>query len=157
MQQFAEQYAALEREVQELTSALCAESCALCSSCCCRADLCEEALNSPFLSMLHRRDFLDSDAYGFLSETGCVLDAGRPPVCYEFFCDELLNNFDERQCDMLRKLGALPMHAGLIDDDLHIADLNSFARIDFSKLNQQLDDAFATLEEIKNFFGVVTA
>ncbi|MCC7299484.1 MAG: hypothetical protein IT583_00185, partial [Verrucomicrobia bacterium] len=83
-------YKELERDVQELVSAQCRDVCALCTACCCRADLCEEALESPFLHAAHGRDELESDRYGFLTETGCSLEIGRPPVCYEFFCDELM-------------------------------------------------------------------
>lgn len=153
-----EEYAGLEREVQELVSAQCRDVCELCTSCCCRADLCEEALESPFLSLLHRQAELESDAYGFLTETGCALEIGRPPVCYEFFCDELLDaQPDELHCNVLRILGRLPSYAGKNAlGNTHLAEIMQEEELDhlaFHRLGKQLQNAREALDCIRDFYS----
>ncbi len=153
-----EEYAELERGVQELVNAQCREVCALCTACCCRADLCEEALESPFLRLLHSRDDLESDRYGFLTETGCALELGRPPVCYEFFCAELLaDQPDDLQRDLLRILGRLPAHAGQNargDAPLaEIMDEEELEQIRFQALEKQLQESFQALEILRTFYN----
>lgn len=150
-------YLELEHGVQELIREQCGASCALCTAFCCRADLCEEALESPFLCALHGRTELDSDAYGFRTESGCALTAGRPPVCYEFFCDDLLaDQPDEAHRDALRKLGRLPGHAGeRACEGAALAELRQASqlhRLEFHRLGQQLDEAQEALETLREFF-----
>lgn len=153
-----EEYAELERGVQELIRAQCGPVCGLCTvACCCRADICEEAMESPFLRLLHRRTGLESDAYGFLTESGCTLPAGRPPVCYEFFCEELLENLpDNLHRRMLRTLGALPMHAGQDpSSDTHLVEIineEELEHLSFQRLEKQMQESFQCLEIVQAFF-----
>jgi hypothetical protein len=151
-------YAALERGVQELTVSLCRDGCELCTACCCRADICEEALDSPFLRLLHQRDELESDAYGFLTQTGCALEIGRPPVCYEFFCEDLLAaQPDDLHRDLLRILGQLPNHAGHnARGDAHLVEIMHAEELDqlaFQRLEKQMQESFQALEILQGFFN----
>ncbi|HPR83623.1 MAG TPA: hypothetical protein PLD51_07175 [Pontiellaceae bacterium] len=153
-----EEYAALERGVQELVSAQCREVCELCTACCCRADLCEEALESPFLCAVHGKDELDSDRYGFLTETGCALETGRPPVCYEFFCDELqAAQPDELHRSVLLILGRLPAYAGeKAHGDAHLAEIMQAEELDhlaFQRLEKQMQNAREALDCIRAFYN----
>jgi hypothetical protein len=153
-----EEYAELERGVQELVNAQCREACELCTACCCRADLCEEALESPFLRLLHSRDELESDRYGFLTETGCALELGRPPVCYEFFCAELLAaQPDDLQRDLLRILGRLPTYAGQnaygSASLAEIMDKEELEHLAFQRLEKQLQESFQALEILNTFYN----
>ncbi|MEI8206312.1 MAG: hypothetical protein WCG03_05485 [Kiritimatiellales bacterium] len=153
-----EEYAELERGVQELVSAQCRDVCELCTACCCRADLCEEALESPFLRLLHGRDELESDRYGFLTETGCTLEIGRPPVCYEFFCAELLAaQPDDLQRDLLRTLGRLPAYAGQnAYGDAPLAEIMNKKELEhlaFQRLEKQLQESFQALEILRTFYN----
>ncbi|MFA7256500.1 MAG: hypothetical protein WC047_02870 [Kiritimatiellales bacterium] len=157
-----EEYAGLERGVQELVSAQCGPVCGLCTvACCCRADICEEALESPFLRLLHKQDTLDSDRYGFLTETGCALPAGRPPICYEFFCEELLNSLPDEKCrELLKILGRLPTHAGQNAlGDAHLVEIMQKAELEhlaFQRLEKQLQESFQCLEILRRFFNKET-
>jgi hypothetical protein len=158
-----EEYAELERGVQELVSAQCRPVCALCTSCCCRADLCEEALESPFLRLLHGRTELDSDRYGFLTETGCALDVGRPPVCYEFFCTELLNTQpDSLHRELMQIAGRLPAYAGEnAHGETHLVEIMQEEELEplaFQRLEKQLQESFRALEILRTFYneGVLT-
>lgn len=153
-----EEYAELERGVQKLVSAQCSAVCELCTTCCCRADLCEEALESPFLRALHGRDELESDRYGFLTETGCALETGRPPVCYEFFCDELLAaQPDDLHRDVLRILGRLPTYAGEnAHGDAHLVEImqkEELKQLAFQRLEKQMQNAREALECIQAFYN----
>lgn len=157
-----ENYAELERGVQKLVSEQCFSMCSFCTTaCCCRADLCEEALESPFLRLLHRRNELESDRYGFLIETGCALKTGRPPICYEFFCDDLLgtlpNNLYRK---MIRILGMLPTHAGQnAFGETHLVEIMRLEDLDgvaFQCLETQLQESFQALEILRAFFNEKT-
>jgi hypothetical protein len=146
-----EEYTALEHEVQDLVSTQCGPICELCTvACCCRADICEEALGSPFLRLLHGRNELESDAYGFLTENGCALKTGRPPICYEFFCDELMaTQPDELRRNLLRILGRLPTYAGQnAHGNAHLVEImqaEELDRLSFQRLKNQCEKAFEAL------------
>jgi len=154
-----EEYTALEREVQNLVSAQCGPICELCTvACCCRADICEEALGSPFLRLLHGRNELESDAYGFLTENGCTLKTGRPPICYEFFCDELMaTQPDELHRDLLRILGRLPTYAGEnAHGNAHLVEVmqeEELDRLAFQRLGKQCEEAFEALACIRGILS----
>jgi hypothetical protein len=153
-----EEYTALESEVQELVSAQCRAGCELCTACCCRADLCEEALESPFLCAVHGRTELDSDRYGFLTETGCGLEIGRPPVCYEFFCDELqAAQPDAVHREVLLVLGRLPAHAGKnAHGESHLVEImheEELEHLAFQRLEKQIQQAREALDCIRAFYN----
>ena len=156
--QFFELYAELEQGVQELVTARCRAFCELCTSCCCRAEICEEAISSPFLRTIHRREVLDSDGYGFLDTGGCSLQRGRPPICYEFFCDELMAaQEDDLNRDVLRALGRLLSLVGeralgsahLVE----LADSEQLERVDFEKMEKRIRRALESLEVIREFYS----
>lgn len=90
-----EQYAAFEREVIEFTSELFNPWCSTCKEVCCKADYCQENLDSAFLSLVRHRYSPQTDYsvdQGWLTETGCALTAGRPPICHEFLCNWILDS-----------------------------------------------------------------
>jgi len=158
LNQFVERYTELEREVQKLVTGLCNSLCSQCTQICCRADICEEAIESPFLRMINGRTELDSDAYGFLTPTGCALEIGRPTVCYEYFCyDHLYYQPDEIHVKVMRVLGALPAHAtrnAIGDAPLaEILQEEKLDQADFQTLEKQLDESFQALEIIKTFYS----
>lgn len=153
-----EEYAGLEQAVQELVSAHCGPVCGLCTvACCCRADICEEALDSPFLRLLHERDELESDAYGFLTGNGCALKTGRPPICYEFFCNELLAaQPDDLHRNVLLVLGRLPAYAGgNASGDAHLVEIlqaEELEHLAFQRLEKQFQNAREALDCIRAFY-----
>jgi hypothetical protein len=153
-----EEYAGLEQAVQKLVRAQCGSVCGLCTvACCCRADICEEALDSPFLRFLHGRDELESDAYGFLTENGCALETGRPPICYEFFCEAVLDTQpDDLHRDLLKILGRLPTHAGQhAHGETHLVEIMNEEELDhlaFQTLEKQMQECFQCLEVIRSFY-----
>ncbi len=153
-------YAALEREVQNLISACCSYACSICTSRCCRTDLCEEAFSSPFLKALHGYEpdsTQFSDQYGWLTENGCSLSLGRPPVCYEFFCDDVLNGQrNEGHRYVLRVLGRLLNHVGeQALEKLHLIEISGeedLNRIPLDRFKEKLNEAKSALEHIRFFY-----
>lgn len=154
-------YAALESSVRSLMSDLFSTACGMCTACCCRADICEEALNSAFLSQLLGRQGLGpkdiDDRYGWLDLHGCTLEYGKPPVCYAYFCDHLLARLpDEETRFVVQVLGKLMYHAGQNAlEEWHLVEIRKpaeLSRIDCERMLQQLTEANDAFEEIRNFF-----
>lgn len=154
-------YAALEREVQTLIESRCSMICSNClSACCCRTDICEEAFDSALLKKLHGQDRTSSqfsDRYGWIDERGCSLTIGRPPICYEFFCDEILNSQpDDLHRYILTTLGQLVSHAGEnVLGDKHLIDIRTdeeLEQVDFDYFVNQLNEARSALEHIHYFY-----
>ena len=154
-----EAYAELERGVRALMTQLFSGTCGMCTACCCRADICEEATESAFLSKLLekqglRKDDMD-DSYGWLDLHGCSLQYGRPPVCYEFFCDELLARLpDDETRFSARVLGKLLNHVGREAlGGWHLVEImeeSDLDKIDHGMIKQKLDEsntAFAIIQE----------
>ncbi len=155
---FIEQYTELEHGVQELVRGQCMSLCEQCTICCCHTHICEEAIESAFLRLVHKQTDPFSDSYGFLSENGCALQHGRPPVCYEFFCDDQIYfQPDELHGEILRILGALPNHAtqkALGDQPIvEIMKEEVLDDLDFQGLEKQLQESFQALEIIRGFYA----
>lgn len=108
----AHDYAHLEKRIGGLIRRLCAGFCRKCADCCCREDICRESIDSSWLTLVwgladnHISQYDKID--GWLAASGCQIIAGRPPVCYEFFCDDILNVFDSGPFrDELKQLSKL--------------------------------------------------
>lgn len=154
-------YIELERALQQLMTQLFNETCGMCTACCCRPDICEEAAESAFLSMLLEEQELMADRmddrYGWLDLHGCSLEYGRPPVCYGYFCDELLAGLpDEDARYAARTLGRLIHHIG--KDALgtrhlvEIRDATDLERVDSVQILQRMEEAQAAFEVIVEYF-----
>ena len=157
LKQFITQYTELECEVQKLVTGLCNSLCSQCSQICCRADICEEAIESPFLRLINKRSELDSDAYGFLTPTGCGIQIGRPTVCYEYFCaDHIYCQPDELHEKIMRVLGALPAHATRNAlDGMPLSEIlqeEKLDDLDFLTLKKNIQESFHALEIIRTFY-----
>lgn len=91
-------YAEIERDVQAVSNPVCAPYCSECMSVCCRPDFCFETVSSAWLVFVRETIAPDAECVrcgNWLSETGCRLPAGRPPVCYEFYCNAILDSIDD--------------------------------------------------------------
>jgi hypothetical protein len=153
--EFIHEYIDLERQVQRHMNRACLRFCGICQNCCCRYDICEESLDSAFLcevrSCCPPSDEL-SDAYGWLTQTGCALTAGRPPVCYEFICDNIMHGQpDEAIRYALRVLGMTLTYAGkraIASTHLvEILDPAQLERINLQRLRKQHQEARTALHD----------
>lgn len=157
LQTYIKRYTELETGIRELISEKGQSLCGSCTRCCCDAIICEEAIESPFLKLVHQQTDLFSEKYGFLSETGCVLEKGRPPVCYEYFCDDhFYYQPDELYAEVLKILGALLNHATRnARGDLPLAEImqeEALETLDFPRLEKQMQESFRALEIIQTFY-----
>lgn len=150
-------YAAFEKDVAEVMNAYCAPCCSVCPQCCCRYDVCEESQDSPFLRLVQKtdppEDYFD-ERYGWLSTRGCLLKVGRPPICYEYLCDELLSNFiDEDDREALKTLGSLIQTLGENTyGDTHLVDLREesfLLNMQFNVFEKRLGQLYNVLDGVK--------
>ena len=160
IEQFSEAYAELESAIRELIAQLFSGTCGLCTACCCRVDICEEATQGAFLSLLLKKQGLSAadldDRLGWLDLHGCTLEYGRPPVCYTFFCDELLARLpDDETRFATRVLGRLMEYVGEnAVEGRHLAEIrkaDELQRIDITTVTERLDEAQAAFDVIEQF------
>lgn len=157
-----DEYAVLENEIREMMVHLFSETCGMCTACCCRADICEEAAESAFLSLLLEKQGLSEqdmdDRFGWLDLHGCTLSFGRPPVCYSFFCDELMDRLHDSEVRFAAGvLGKLIHHIGqralggwhLVE----IMDREDLQRINFDRLFKRLEESQSAFEVIKEYLS----
>ena len=162
LEEFLEAYSELERSIQELMGQLFSETCGLCTACCCRVDICEEATQSAFLSRLLKKQELDAkdldDRYGWLDQNGCSLKYGRPPICYAYFCDQLLMRLpDDETRYVTRVLGRLIDYIGENAlNEWHLVEIMNSAdlmKVDFETLAIRLEEAQQAYLIIEQFVG----
>ena len=155
-----EPYAELEISVRTLMTNLFSETCGLCTACCCRADICEEATRSPFLSLLLEKQGLSvkkmDDRFGWLDVNGCALEYGRPPICYDYFCDELIDRLPDDDARLVaRTLGRLMGHVGQNAlNEWHLVEIMNpvdLEKVDFDQLSQKLEEALAAFEVVEEY------
>lgn len=156
-----EPYIELEQAIHERMNLLFPTACGECTACCCRADICEEVLHSAFLTRLlerqgHSARTMD-DRFGWLQLDGCSLEYGRPPVCYAFFCDDLLDGLpDEETRRITRIMGKLLHYVGLnADGEHHLVEIvhpDALQKIDIDSLAARLEEAYILFNEIETYF-----
>ena len=152
-------YSIFEAMVQGVITGFCSQYCSSCSNVCCKPEYCQEALESPFLSLL-REKYPSSAPYsiktGWLAETGCTLSFGRPPVCYEFICNEIMDTqptiIHRYMANVLSKLIS---HAGKkAHGQRHVVEIMSAEElqdINFTRFEKQLGEAGAAFLEVEMF------
>ena len=149
-------YAAFETEVMTFTTEFLSPWCSDCRGDCCKAECCRESLESSFLSLLIYKNPPNapfSEIEGWLTKTGCALAVGRPPVCYEFLCDRVL---DARPTPLYRYamvvLSKLVSHVGRrAAGRSHLIEI-----MDLSDLSTINPDSFGCrLSEAQKAFNVV--
>lgn len=114
--QILEEYAAFETSVRQRITDFCAPHCSKCELICCRPEFCRENIDSPFLNLLSS-GILKIAAYnaghGWLTSSGCALSTGRPPVCYQFNCNKIINALpDDQHRYIFQVLSNLVPHIG---------------------------------------------
>ena len=86
-------YIALEKELQKLIHQVFDPFCTNCRGECCKAEICKESTESAFLENLVKKQQIQYDnRSGWLGASGCRLEFGRPLVCYEFFCEDVVKS-----------------------------------------------------------------
>jgi len=154
------EYAAFESEVRVFSSELWFQSCSNCREVCCKAVYCRETFESPFLFLLLKKyshQVYNNTQKAWLGEAGCKLSVGRPPVCYEFLCSNIL---DAQRTGMHRYamivLSKLISHIGKralgsrhLIEIMNPADLKKVRYLRFEK---RLSEARNAFEVVQLFF-----
>ena len=160
LEAFINGYAELESKIRSLMTELFEDTCGICTACCCRVDICEEAMQSAFLSLLLKQQGLDAkdldDRYGWLDQQGCTLEVGRPPICYSYFCDQLLARLpDDDSRYATRVLGNLVDYVGREAlNERHLVEIMNFddlMKMDFDSLTLRLEEAQEACLVIEQF------
>jgi len=153
------EYAAFETAVRRQISELCAPHCSVCALVCCRPEFCRENIDSPFLNLLSAT-ILQNTAYsagqGWLTSSGCALSTGRPPVCYQFICDKILDTLpDSLNRYLARVLSDLVPHIGkraLGERHLvEIMDPAQLKKVKHERFSKRLDEARNALQVIRSY------
>ena len=153
-------YSELEADIRRLMITLFSETCGMCTACCCRADICEESVESAFLGILLKKQGLRAhdmdERIGWLDLHGCSLEYGRPPICYSYFCDELLARLPDADSRLAAKvLGNLIHHIGCNAlGRLHLVEIMQKAdldQVDFNGIARRLEEARAAYHVIENY------
>lgn len=153
-------YSSFEIRVRKMLTAFCNPYCRVCRKICCKPYFCKESISTPFLSLI-LKEFPPpvpySESSGWLTETGCVLGAGRPTICYEFICDAIAGD----QPDLLHKyvlnvLSRLISHLGKhAAGRCHLTEIVSseeFSRISYSRFKKRLFESEKAFSAIISFF-----
>lgn len=155
-----EPYAELESRIRQLMVQLFSPTCGMCTACCCRADICEEATESAFLRKLLERQGLDAagmhERFGWLDLHGCSLEYGRPPVCYAYYCDELLARLPDADSRHAAKvLGNLIHHIGhKALGRLHLVEImeeTDLEQVDVEAISNKIAEARAALGVVEGY------
>ncbi len=154
-------YATFESEVRVFSSELWFQWCSNCREVCCKSVYCRETSESSFLFLLlkkHSHQVSNGTQKDWLSEAGCKLSVGRPPVCYEFLCANILN---DQQTGMQRYamivLSKLVSHIGkralgsrhLIE----VMDPADLKKIKYSRFQKRLSEARNAFDVVQLFFS----
>ena len=161
LEQVLKDYAAFESEVRVFSSELWVRWCSNCREVCCKALYCRETYESPFLLLLLKKNshqISNSTQKAWLSEAGCTLSVGRPPVCYEFLCANIL---DAQQTGMHRYamivLSKLVSHIGkkalgsrhLIE----VMDPADLKKIRYPRFKKRLSEAYNAFDVVQLFLS----
>jgi hypothetical protein len=157
LKSYIEQYTECETGIRELISMKGGSLCAQCTRCCCDIVHCKEAITSPFLKQVHKQAEQFNEQNGFLSPTGCALEKGRPPVCYEYFCDDhFYYQPDELHAEILKILGTLLNHATRnargntpLEEIIQEEEIDL---VDYELLKNQINESLQALEIIRTFY-----
>lgn len=154
-------YSRFERKVQAAVKEFCKPYCTFCKGECCSPEYCSESVESPFLSLLRRADpprapYSETD--GWLTESGCALTVGRPPVCYEFLCDRIVHaGMSPLASHVLKVSSHLMTHAGrFAPGRRHVVELTQIEelrKLKFARFRKRLaesETAFALIRSFQN-------
>jgi hypothetical protein len=153
------EYMAFETIVRLQITVICAPHCSNCRTLCCGPDYCRENIDSPFLRAISSKNQLPKafcPEHGWLTPAGCALTSGRPPVCYQFNCDTILDALPgELARYLIRVLSNLIPYIGrraLGNRHLvEIMDPVQLNRVKLERFGRRLGEARRALQIIQSF------
>jgi hypothetical protein len=153
------EYAAFETIVRRQITDICAPHCSNCITRCCGPDYCRENIDSPFLATISSKSRLLKafcPERGWLTPAGCALAAGRPPVCYQFNCDKIMDALpDDLTRYLTRVLSSLVPYIGMQAlGNRHLVEIMDpvqLNKVKHERFNRRLDEASDALQVIRSY------
>jgi hypothetical protein len=153
------EYVAFEKIVRLQITAICAPHCSNCNTLCCGPDYCRENIDSPFLKTIsskRRPPKAFSPDHGWLTPAGCALTAGRPPVCYQFNCDKIMDALPgEFSRYLIRVLSSLVSYIGKRAlGNRHLVEIMDpvlLHKVKHERFGRRLGEAREALQIIRSF------
>lgn len=157
LESILKRYAAFEQKIQKHISEQLGQFCAACEGGCCTPTICRESKESLFLIKLrgaYQPDVRYGKVKGWQRSAGCALSVGRPPICYEFICNEIERVYaDPLERYLVKVLCRLVTHVGKrLDGRMHIVEMSdeeSLQEIRLPSFRQQLQEADAAFRIIR--------
>ena len=152
----AQDYYTFEQEIRRVINRVCAGFCSTCTAICCSPDFCQESIDSIWLSLVRTLFESSSLVYnsstGWLTQQGCSLKGGRPPVCYDFFCYEITSSItDNEKQDALNMVGGLVNFIGHRALGAHhmvlLSTPEQLHRLNRDRFSARLRQAYTILED----------
>ena len=153
------EYAAFEKIVRLQITGICAPHCSNCKTLCCGPEYCRENIDSPFLKTISSKSRLSKafcPANGWLTPAGCALAAGRPPVCYQFNCDKIMDALPgELTRYLIRVLSSLVPYIGMRAlGNRHLVEIMDpvqLNKVKHERFGRRLGEARKALQSIRSF------
>jgi hypothetical protein len=134
-----DKYASVEKEIQKNIYQACSSFCGTCSLKCCKEELCKESTESSFLSILIENQKLRYDTQnGWIGPSGCRLGYGRPLVCYEFFCNDILKSSLFKAADIQKIIGDFVSVGNKAHGNTHLQCINNLETISSAKIEKMI-------------------
>jgi hypothetical protein len=153
------EYADFEITVRQQMAGICAPHCSVCQSVCCRPEYCRENIDSPFLNRISSKSRTNNSAFsaerGWLAASGCTLSAGRPPVCYQFNCNNIIDGLPTDQdrylfrvlSDLVPFIGKRSLGSRHL---VEIMDAAQLKKVSFKRFGRRLNEARKALHVIQS-------
>lgn len=141
----------LEKEIQKLIYQTSSHYCEKCSSRCCKEEICKESIESPFLLILIEKQRIRYDIQnGWISPSGCRLVYGRPLVCYEFFCEDILKSYLFRAINIKKIINGFASVGNKAHGYTHLLCIDNLGIISSSKIGKMIYKISSVMNEIAN-------
>ena len=147
-----DRYAPLEKEIQKLIYEASTHFCGKCSSSCCKEEICKESIESSFLSILVEKQRIRYDTQnGWISPSGCRLDYGRPLVCYEFFCEDILKSYLFKAANIQEIIKDFASVGNKAYGNTHLLCIDNLDIISSTKIEKMIYKISLVMNKMANF------
>ena len=152
---FLDEYISLEKTIQKLIEPISRHYCGKCSGDCCREDICRESIQSAFLSVLiNKQNARYNRQHGWLSPWGCRLDYGRPLVCYDYFCRDILNSVLLKTAGVQEIIRDFLAVGNKAYGNTHLVCVDNLSRLSSRKIEKMSAKISATMNKAANIRGI---
>lgn len=146
-----ERYSVLEKEIQKLIDPFSRYFCGRCAGKCCREDICRESIESAFLSMLIEKQSVSYDLDdGWQGTSGCRLEFGRPLVCYDFFCEDIVKSYLFKTADIQTIIHDFISIGNKAHGNTHLLCIDNLNLLSLKKIQKMLYKVRSTLNRVVN-------